>query len=158
MIQNNAAAELWKRLEQFSLDDATASFSFTSRLAKENNWRLAYADRVATEYKRFMLLAVICDHTVSPSDQVDQAWHLHMIYTRSYWDELCGGILGRPIHHGPTKGGKLKAISSANFTSEQKSLTAQSLASSHRKIFGRPRKSGSAKISTSNASTAATSG
>jgi uncharacterized membrane protein YgcG len=42
---------------------------------------------------------------VTPSDSVDQAWHLHMVYTRSYWDELCGKTLGKPLHHGPTKGG-----------------------------------------------------
>lgn len=42
---------------------------------------------------------------MTPSDQVDQAWHLHLVYTRSYWEDLCGEVLGRPVHHGPTKGG-----------------------------------------------------
>jgi uncharacterized protein (TIGR04222 family) len=27
------------------------------------------------------------------------------VYTRSYWDDLCGQVLGFPLHHGPTKGG-----------------------------------------------------
>jgi hypothetical protein len=36
---------------------------------------------------------------------VDQAWHLHMLYTESYWKDFCGRILGKPLHHGPTKGG-----------------------------------------------------
>ncbi len=97
---------LWNRIKQFSLDDPEASFSFTHRLARDNHWSLAYADRVVTEYKKFMFLAVCCKHVVTPSDQVDQAWHLHMIYTRSYWDEFCGLVLKQPIHHGPTKGGK----------------------------------------------------
>src|SRR5262249_49181435 len=30
---------------------------------------------------------------------------LHLIYTRSYWDDLCGRVLGRPLHHTPTQGG-----------------------------------------------------
>jgi hypothetical protein len=43
---------------------------------------------------------------VTPSEEVDEAWHLHLCYTRSYWDRMCGGILGKPLHHGPTEGGK----------------------------------------------------
>ncbi len=42
---------------------------------------------------------------MSPSDQVDQAWHLHLLYTRSYWNRFCKEALGKPLHHGPTKGG-----------------------------------------------------
>jgi len=45
-------------------------------------------------------------HPVTPSDQIDQAWHLHLIYTESYWNDLCGEIAGRPLHHGPTAGGQ----------------------------------------------------
>jgi hypothetical protein len=52
-----------------------------------------------------MFLAVMCGHPVTPSEQVDQVWHLHLIYTRSYWDEFCGRVLGQRVHHGPTKGG-----------------------------------------------------
>jgi hypothetical protein len=36
---------------------------------------------------------------------VDEAWHLHLCYTRSYWEGLCGEVLGRQLHHGPTRGG-----------------------------------------------------
>jgi hypothetical protein len=43
---------------------------------------------------------------VTPSDAVDQAWHLHLCYTRSYWQDLCRDTLGFPLHHGPTKGGQ----------------------------------------------------
>ena len=58
------------------------------------------------EYRRFLYLAVRAGHPVTPSDAVDQAWHLHLCYTRSYWEELCGEVLGQPLHHGPTKGGR----------------------------------------------------
>lgn len=98
--------ELWSRLAAFSLDDPDASLSFSRRLARENGWTHAFAQRVLDEYKRFVLLAMTAGHQVTPSDEVDQAWHLHLTYSRSYWDELCGGVLGRPLHHGPTKGGK----------------------------------------------------
>ena len=45
-------------------------------------------------------------HPVTPSEEVDEVWHLHLCYTRSYWDRMCGVILGKPLHHGPTEGGK----------------------------------------------------
>ena len=45
-------------------------------------------------------------YPVTPSVAVDKAWHLHLTYTRSYWDELCGQVLGKPLHHHPTQGGQ----------------------------------------------------
>ncbi|WP_443026122.1 glycine-rich domain-containing protein, partial [Sphingomonas sp. CCH9-H8] len=41
----------------------------------------------------------------TPSDAVDQAWHLHLTYTRDYWEHFCPDVLGRALHHGPTAGG-----------------------------------------------------
>ena len=49
---------------------------------------------------------------MTPSDTVDQAWHLHLIYTRHYWEELCGKILGLQLHHEPSAGG---AVESSKF-------------------------------------------
>ncbi len=95
---------LWHRL--FALDlDGGATLSFSQRLARDNGWPLPFAQRVVLEYKKFVYLAATCGHPVTPSDEVDQAWHLHLVYTRSYWDELCGQVLGFALHHGPTQGG-----------------------------------------------------
>lgn len=99
-----ATAALWAQLEALDLDGA-AALSFSKRLARDNGWPPAFAQRVVLEYKKFVYLAATCGHPVTPSDEVDQAWHLHLMYTRSYWDELCDGILGFRLHHGPTKGG-----------------------------------------------------
>lgn len=96
--------ELWKRLQDFDLD-GDAAFSFTRRLARDNAWSPQFSMRVVEEYKKFLFLAVESGHPVSPSDEVDQAWHLHLCYTRSYWDELCAQVLERSLHHGPTRGG-----------------------------------------------------
>ncbi|QDT69845.1 hypothetical protein MalM25_27870 [Planctomycetes bacterium MalM25] len=101
---------LWSRLQDFDLDDPAASLTFTRRLARENGWDHAFARRVVEEYKRFVYLAMTAGHEVTPSDEVDQAWHLHLTYTRSYWDDLCGGVLGQPLHHGPTKGGQSEGV------------------------------------------------
>ncbi len=100
-----SADPLWNRIEDFRFDDPAAQLSFSQRLARENGWSRYYASRVIAEYKKFCYLAMTAGHSVTPSDEVDQAWHLHLIYTRSYWDGFCGRVLGRAFHHGPTRGG-----------------------------------------------------
>ncbi|HEX8427617.1 hypothetical protein [Hymenobacter sp.] len=97
--------DLWNRIRHFELDDPAAAFSFTDRLARENGWPLDYALRATLEYKKFMFLLCLAEHPLTPSDQVDQVWHLHLLYTRSYWLDFCEQVLKRPIHHGPTRGG-----------------------------------------------------
>lgn len=97
--------ELWTRIQEFEVDDPSASFTFSERLAKENHWSIEYTLRCIDEYKRFMFLLCCSDQPLTPSDQVDQVWHLHLIYTRSYWEDFCGSILGKDIHHVPTEGG-----------------------------------------------------
>ncbi|TWT86567.1 hypothetical protein Mal64_33930 [Pseudobythopirellula maris] len=97
--------DLWRRLEAFRLDEPGAALPMTHRLAQENGWSLDFAERVTREYKRFVYLAMTAGHVVCPSDEVDQAWHLHLTYTHSYWEGLCRGVLGKPLHHNPTRGG-----------------------------------------------------
>ena len=98
--------ELWRRLEQFQLDSPEAALPFSARLARENNWSLTHTQRVIQEYKRFAFLAVAAGHPVSPSEDVDQVWHLHLTYSENYWRVFCPEILGKPFHHHPTKGGR----------------------------------------------------
>ena len=98
-------SDLYRRLLSFPIEEGTPALSFEARLARENGWSAAFAQRVVLEYRRFLFLALTADHVVSPSESVDQAWHLHLTYTRSYWERLCGELLGRPLHHGPTRGG-----------------------------------------------------
>ena len=78
---------LWNRLEEFSFDKPGVDFSFSERLRHENQWSAEYTERVLMEYRRFLYLCVEAGHPVTPSDAVDQAWHLHLCYTRSYWEE-----------------------------------------------------------------------
>ncbi len=96
---------LWNQIEQFSLDEAGSALPFSRRLARENRWTAAQAERAIAEYKRFIFLGCVAGHPVSPSEDVDQVWHLHLVYSKSYWKEFCGEILKRPFHHEPTKGG-----------------------------------------------------
>lgn len=102
---NAAETLLWAKIEAFKLDNPEAGFKFSTRLARENGWSLSYTNRVIDEYKKFIFLCCISGSGVTPSDPVDQAWHLHLTYTRSYWIDLCQNTIGQNIHHNPTKGG-----------------------------------------------------
>lgn len=97
--------ELLARLEAFNLDEPGVALPFTARLARENGWTDEHARRVVHEYKRFAFLALTAPHIACPSEDVDQAWHLHLTYTESYWKRFCGEVLRQPLHHNPTKGG-----------------------------------------------------
>lgn len=97
-------AELYQRVMEFPLDEPGVALAFSARLARENGWSPGFTRRVIEEYRRFAFLAVAAGHPVAPPEEVDQAWHLHLTYTRSYWRDFCG-TLGRPLHHQPTKGG-----------------------------------------------------
>ncbi|HAV32881.1 MAG TPA: hypothetical protein DCX79_12825, partial [Planctomycetaceae bacterium] len=102
---SDSLPELLERIESFRFDPPGCSLTFADRLARENGWSSGHADRVVREYLRFCVLAVRCDHPVTPSVDVDQAWHLHLTYTRSYWDHFCKTVLQQPLHHDPTTGG-----------------------------------------------------
>jgi hypothetical protein len=122
--------ELYLRLQAFAFDPPDVAMPFVQRLARENGWSAAHANRVVDEYRRFLWLAMRAGHPVTPSPAVDAAWHLHLCYTRSYWDELCGKVLPRPLHHEPTQGGAGEA---AKF----RDWYARTLAS-YRTAFGSP--------------------
>ena len=98
-------AALRSQIESFQIDSGTPSLTFEKRLARENGWTVRYAERVVQEYKRFAYLAAMAGHPVTPSEDVDQAWHLHLTYTQSYWHRFCRDVLHFDLHHNPTEGG-----------------------------------------------------
>lgn len=99
---------IWSELSRSRFGPDDAALPFATRLARENGWSTAHADRVIEEYRRFCFLAVTSGQELTPSDAVDQAWHLHLIYTRDYWERFCPDVLGKALHHGPTSGGPVE--------------------------------------------------
>jgi hypothetical protein len=97
-------ALLLGRIESHAFDLPGATQLFESRLAAENGWTIRFARRAIVEYWRFAFLYAATGRPVAPSDVVDQVWHLHLLYTRNYWDGFCGTVLGRPLHHEPAAG------------------------------------------------------
>ncbi len=109
-VKNNKAMDaqqtaLYERIQLFSPDQPDALFPFSQRLRKETGWSLETVHQAIKEYKRFVFLAIVAEHFVVPSYPVDQVWHLHLSYTRSYWEEFCPQILQAPLHHEPAQGG-----------------------------------------------------
>jgi hypothetical protein len=102
---NNSEQILYERIMCFSFNDGNEMLPFEKRLSLENGWTDDFCTRVIDEYKRFVFLAIVAGHSVSPSDQIDQVWHLHLIYSKSYWNHFCPQVLGKELHHMPTNGG-----------------------------------------------------
>lgn len=99
---------LWQAINAYDIDAADVALPFSRRLARDNGWSADFTRRAIAEYKRFIYLACVSGRTVTPSEEVDSVWHLHLIYTRDYWDRFCKDTLRRPIHHGPTQGGQVE--------------------------------------------------
>jgi hypothetical protein len=97
-------ADLLRRIESHAFDVPGAAQSFESRLASENGWTLAFARRAIGEYRRYAFLYAVSGRPVAPSDVVDEVWHLHLLYTRNYWDTFCKEVIGKPLHHEPAAG------------------------------------------------------
>ncbi len=97
---------MWRRIASFDFDGDAHPGYFVERLAYENSWSRPFAERVVGEYRRYLYLACAAEHVVVPSDQVDMAWHQHLIDTEQYWGVFCKKVLNRPLHHRPNKGGR----------------------------------------------------
>lgn len=66
---------------------------------KQYKWSDSYAQAVLEEYQRFMHIRAL-DFGTSPTDPIDQLWHIHILYTENYYD-YCMKKFGKFIHHSP---------------------------------------------------------
>jgi uncharacterized protein (TIGR04222 family) len=104
-LTDPSAMALWSRLQAFELDPPGLTRTISARVAEEQGWSATHTLRVVEEYRRFLLLTQVAGRPVSPSRAVDAVWHAHLLYSRDYWDRLCGQVLGRILHHDPNPGG-----------------------------------------------------
>jgi len=121
------SVDLTRQFEAFDFGSKQQRLAFNARLAEENGWSAAYTERVVTEYRRFLLLAASVPHAVTPSEQVDQAWHLHILHSAQY-REFCREVFGRELDHGPSLGGPAER---ARFARDYERTLA-----SYEKLFG----------------------
>lgn len=102
---NYLADALWRRIADYPIDDPNAAKPLSVKLAEEQGWRPAFTARVLEEYKRFVYLCCISPTGASPSQIVDEAWHMHLTYTTNYWQRFCRDTLQQELHHHPSMGG-----------------------------------------------------
>lgn len=95
---------LGRLLEHFEVGGADLGRVFAKKLATENTWQEPFVQDAIREYKRFIYLMAISPSKVAPSEIIDIVWHLHLTFTKNYWDDLCGQIVKKPLHHNPGNG------------------------------------------------------
>ncbi|MEJ6394124.1 hypothetical protein V8J82_12700 [Gymnodinialimonas sp. 2305UL16-5] len=95
--------ELWARLKAYVFD-GPGSAPYSVKLARAEGWDADLTADVIEEYRRFLYLTQISDRQVTPSQMVDAAWHMHLTFTRDYWEDLCPNVIGKQVHHQPCAG------------------------------------------------------
>ena len=94
-----AERALWQRLQAHPFERGDGSLDFLAKLARQQGWSRELARAAVEEYRRFCFLAARAGHAVTPSEEVDQVWHLHLTCTRDYWEVFCPRVLGFALHH-----------------------------------------------------------
>ncbi len=110
--------ELWEKIQNFSLDDPYSSYPLSKKLAQQNNWSVSFTQQAIEEYKRFIFLCCISPIGASPSEIVDEVWHMHLTYTQNYWIDFCKNTLQQDLHHHPSKGGPEEKLKHVNWYAE----------------------------------------
>ena len=110
MIETNRPMTLaqkatYAQITQFKVDRPHDIYPFSTKLARDYGWSGTYTYRAIQEYKKFVFLSIETGRSLSPSTAIDRVWHQHLLYTHSYWDEFCGQVLGKSLHHTPSSGG-----------------------------------------------------
>ena len=95
--------DLWDRLQAYSFDGA-GSAPYSVKLARAEGWSHAFSKRVIEEYRRYAYLTQVSPRQLTPSNGIDAAWHMHLVYTREYWQNFCPNVLGNELHHTPCGG------------------------------------------------------
>lgn len=128
MLLNEHKA-LWNKIREFPLNEPGAAITFSTKLQEQQKWNAPYTGRVIEEYRKFIFLCCIAPKGASPSKAVDEAWHMHLTYTKSYWIDLCKNTLGRDIHHHPSKGGDAENHKHADWYKETLDIYRQAFGS-----------------------------
>lgn len=66
---------------------------------KRHNWSLEKVENAISGYHQFLYLVEKVGH-ISPSKEIDDIWHRHILHTKQYAED-CHEIFGRFIHHNP---------------------------------------------------------
>lgn len=92
------------RILDWAEADPALQRRFHRQLAERTGWRPERCQRAVHEYLRYCVVAAQLGGRAVPSPWVDEVWHLHLIWTRDYWDDFCPQRLGFAFHHQPARG------------------------------------------------------
>ena len=95
---------LYGKIARFKIDEPNVPAPFSVRLAWQYRWSNHFTHRAICEYKKFIFLVMVSEQKLAPATVIDRVWHHHILYTRSYWNDFCGQLLKRQIHHTPGRG------------------------------------------------------
>jgi len=77
------------------------------RLIKRKKWTLRKAYEIAKLYRNFLYIGKkYGDKKISPSQQIDDFWHEHVLDTKKYHED-CNKIFGHYLHHNPANESKI---------------------------------------------------
>lgn len=93
-----------ERIFAWAEDDPALQRRFRAQLAERTGWSAGRCARAIDEYLRFCAVAARLGGRAVPSAAVDEVWHLHLTWTRDYWDDFCPRRLGLALHHQPARG------------------------------------------------------
>lgn len=87
---------LWARVAAQPLP--VGENDLTEAIARDTRHSRQTAQRLVTEYRRFLYLVAVNKGILAPSRLVDRAWHLHLADPAAY-QAFCQGLFGRQILH-----------------------------------------------------------
>ena len=101
--------QLWEVLTKPLIEGDYTDRNIVSRVMKKNpEWSDRKIDSLINEYKKFLYICAKCDEEQTPSKEVDEIWHEHILFTKEY-EKWCD-FLGKKIHHNPEKVGETKSF------------------------------------------------
>lgn len=92
------------RIIAWASADPVLQRRFRQQLAEATGWDGARCERAINEYLRFCAVAAELGGRAVPSAAVDKVWHLHLTWTRDYWEDFCPNRMGFAFHHQPSRG------------------------------------------------------
>jgi hypothetical protein len=85
--------DLWNRVAAMDLSPVVM------QLVNYKGWSMERAAAAERRYRRFFYLkAILPEGMASPTEEVDEFWHQHIINTRQYGPD-CQAVVGRFLHH-----------------------------------------------------------
>lgn len=87
--------ELWGKIEQLNLT------LIQDRLVIKYKWSIERAENAIKHYKQFLYLTQTIGKPISPTSDIDEVWHQHILHTNKYAID-CQKLFGKFLHHFPT--------------------------------------------------------